>query len=264
MQDAHTWYQQYLHRQKSLIFFILFIILWGNAVPLKAQFFRQKRNSNSGQYTEDVNSFLQTEKRRLTRPVNFGFYLAGLGTRFGTKLTEDFAQGTDPAGIVSINPKGLAGFGVGFYSSFRLSEFFDFRLNTQASFYERNLEYTFADGNIETKLVEGSSFEIPILIKYRSKLRGKSGMYMVAGLTPSFALSRPKQERDAVLTTTSDIAIEYGFGLDVFFSYFKFAPEIRFSHGLGNVLNKENINNFNRPLERLSTHRVTFFLHFGG
>lgn len=264
MQNPHTRHQQYLYWQKSIALFGAICLLSLCSFSAQAQFFRTSGGKNSGKYTENVSHDLQRDKRRLTRPVNFGFYLAGLGTRFATKHTPEFAQRNDPAGIVNINPRGSGGFGVGFYSNFRLSEFFDLRIHTQAAFYEHQLEYTFADGEVESKLVEGSSFEIPILIKYRSKLRGNKGMYMIAGITPSFALSGQKEERDAVLTASSDLSVEYGFGFDVFFTYFKFAPEIRFSHGLGNVLNKDEVNTFNNPLERLNTHRVSLFLHFGG
>jgi hypothetical protein len=264
MQNSHTRNQQYLYRQEGLGLFLAIFLLFFTQFSAQAQFFKQKGNSNSGRYTENVSYNLQREKRRLTRPVNFGFYLAGLGTRLSPKYTPTFAQSNDPAGIININAKNSGGFGIGFYSSYRLSEFFDLRVHTQATFYEQQLEYTFADGEIEAKLIEGSSFEIPILIKYRAQLRGNKGMYMIAGITPGFALSAQKEERDAILTTSTNLSIEYGFGLDVFFTYFKFAPEIRFSHGLNNVLNKNEINSFNNPLEKLNTHRVILFLHFGG
>ncbi len=264
MQNPHTRHQQHLHRQKSLRFLSVFFLCFFFISSAQAQFFRQSGSKNSGKYTEHVSYELQRDKRRLTRPVNFGFYLAGLGTRFSARHTPEFAQSNDPAGIINVNPRGSGGFGVGFYSNFRISEFFDLRIHSQASFYEHQLEYIFADGQTESKLVEGSSFEIPILIKYRAQLRGSKGMYMIAGITPSFALSSQKEERDAILTASSNVSIEYGFGLDVFFTYFKFAPEIRFSHGLGNVLNKDEPNAFNNPLERLQTHRVSVFLHFGG
>lgn len=242
---------------------MLGIVLLLASEPVSAQWFKTK-SQGSGLYTEDVSYELQRQKRRLTRPLNFGFYLSVLRSNFRAQMTDAFAQQPDPTGIISINPEAAPGFGVGFYANVRLGEFWDFRLNTQANFFERRLQYIYANGDSETKTVEGSTFEIPLLLKYRAQLRGIKGMYMVAGVKPSFALSQRKEDEENVLITGSDLSVEYGLGFDVFFPYFKFAPELRFSHGIHNVLDKNEINDFNRPLRRLSNHTVTLLLHFGG
>ena len=39
-------------------------------------------------------------------------------------------------------------------------------------------------------------------------------------------------------------SIDIGVGIDLYFAYFKFSPEIKYSHGLRNILvNQNNINN---------------------
>ena len=65
-------------------------------------------------------------------------------------------------------------------------------------------------------------------------------MYLLAGGTFSIETNVRKKEligASKLSTGTMDFAIEYGIGFEQFFEFFKFAPELRFSHGLVNLYN---------------------------
>jgi hypothetical protein len=73
-----------------------------------------------------------------------------------------------------------------------------------------------------------------------------------------------KKKSSALTTNIADLSLEYGFGLEQFFQFFKFTPEIRFSHGLVNMYSAPgrlgtpwytNVNN-------LKTHTVGLIINF--
>lgn len=182
------------------------------------------------------------------------------------RVSDEFANNPGPNqdGIVRVEAKSTLGFMVGFYSRFRLSEFWDFRAEVNAAFYERSVAYFFQDGSSETKVVEAPMAEIPLMFKYRSKIRGATNFYLVGGIKPSFILSRRTEDDENLRVADTDLSVEVGVGMDVFFPYFKFAPELRFSRGLSNVKDNEDENPFTRPIRRLTTNTFAVIFHFGG
>ncbi len=88
-------------------------------------------------------------------------------------------------------------------------------------------------------------------------------MYMVAGFKPSVEIGSNKKEQtnDRLITDNNDLCVEYGFGFDLFYPFVKFAPELRFSHGLRNMLITDN-SPYSKGLERLNSHTVSLYLFF--
>jgi hypothetical protein len=86
---------------------------------------------------------------------------------------------------------------------------------------------------------------------------------MIAGLKPSFTVTQ-RQNTPAInhlLVTGSDLLLEYGVGLDLFYPYFKFAPELRFSHGLRNILDPRRNDTYSNSLQSLRTNTVTLYFN---
>ncbi len=90
-------------------------------------------------------------------------------------------------------------------------------------------------------------------------------MYMAAGFVPSIKVGGRRRKEDPKRLGIDDVNLEitYGIGFDLYQSFFKFAPEIRFSHGLKDMI-FQNGSNFGRNIERITTHRVSIFLNFEG
>jgi hypothetical protein len=62
-------------------------------------------------------------------------------------------------------------------------------------------------------------------------------------------------------TKSSDLSLDYGIGYEQFFEFFKFAPELRFSHGLTNMLVPAK-NSAGNGISKMTTHTVTLYLNF--
>lgn len=264
MQSTNIRHQHSLQRQQNcLIFLFLFLGLLA-FTPAQAQWI--SLGGGNGSYAKDAGKSLQGKRQRLYRPMAFGFYLAPVQSKFTPKFSDGFAQSPTAAAnqVRNVFVKNTPGFAVGFYSNFRLSEFWDFRVHLGASFYEREIEYVLGSGETIQRIVEAPMVELPLLFKYRSRLRGIANMYMIGGIKPGFILSRRTEEEESVKIADTDLSLELGMGFDIFFPYFRFAPEIRFSRGLVNVLDDAEPNFFNQPLRRLTTNTFSLYVHFGG
>ena len=59
----------------------------------------------------------------------------------------------------------------------------------------------------------------------------------------------------------TNYSADIGFGIDIYFAFFKFSPEIKYSYGLKNML-RGTENEINNMINHLSTRCVTISLAF--
>ena len=192
------------------------------------------------------------------KPVHYGFVLGLNQSWFNMKTSDVYASSNFIA-----QTKFSTGFAVGLSMSFQPSELLAIRISPTAVFGQRIITFKDRTTNATTeKVVESTIGEIPIMFKIKSQRRHNGRMFMLLGIKPSFSLAtRAAQETERIRVKTTDFAIEYGFGFEKFNEMFKLAPEIRFSHGLGNVL-VPDANQFSSQISRLVNHSVSFYLFF--
>jgi hypothetical protein len=192
--------------------------------------------------------------------MHFGFYLAGNFATYRIKHSQYMAD--HPDSIKSVNATGTAGFTLGFIFNLRLADYVDLRFVPGVAFYERDLNYAFASGK-QSQVLESTMVEFPVLFKFKSERRGNNRMYLIFGGKYSMAsgLRRKDKKPDELRVINNDFSIEYGFGFDIYYEYFKFSPEIRFSHGLSQAMVMDN-NKYANALQYMHTNTVTISFHF--
>lgn len=182
-----------------------------------------------------------------SRRIHFGFTIGANYSRFNYELSNNFYH--QPKDTVwKVTSKGYPGLTLGAvinlhpgsYSSF-IREHFDIRLIPSLVLAQRRLVYTFSDGSTQFKEVESAMVEAPLLIKFKSDRLGNFRFYVIGGGNYGYDLSsNAKAAKDPanpkVAVYPSNFNYEYGAGLDLYFPYFKFSPEIKVSKGINNVL----------------------------
>jgi hypothetical protein len=203
-----------------------------------------------------------------------GFYIAPHSSRFVLEQSPAYIQNQNTNRGLTANSLNGAGFSVGFVGDARLGDYFNLRFAPGVSFISRQIEfkprgYTSdpADPNDPDELVNqeigSTQADFPLLLKFHSERRRNTRVYVVGGLKPSVTVGnrRKDEEKNQITTANSDLAVEYGIGLDLFYPFFKFAPELRFSHGLKNLYQAEN-NIYSNSLQSLRSNTVTLYLTF--
>ncbi|SIT92333.1 porin family protein [Pontibacter indicus] len=251
MAFTHIWHQLHLHRQK-ISFAVLFLICLAGTTQVQAQTQKVKGENKPG----------YDEKR-----IHYGFYLGMSYSKYYIEHSQAYAD--QAATGTQVNTLNELGFYPGLVLNVRLLEYLDARFVPGVGFYGRSIDFERRDtpegegGNFDNTTFASPVIELPVLLKYRAKRRGNFRMYMVGGVKASRVLGNTThtQNRDLLRINRNDLSIDYGVGLDIFYPYFKFAPELRFSHGLMNQ--KSNSGGEYSPLiDRMTTRNVSLIFHF--
>ncbi|MGV3502489.1 MAG: porin family protein [Adhaeribacter sp.] len=195
------------------------------------------------------------------KPMHYGFYLAGNISRHTLEHSQEFVQRNT---FSAINPKFGPGFTIGFVLNKRLTDFVDARLLPGVGFYSRPIAFVNGAGDSTGVQEMGSTaIEFPLLFKFKSLRRGNVRMYFIGGAKASVDVGNKKKanESTGLVVNSEDFQIEYGVGLDMFYPFFKFAPELRFSHGLTDRF-APGTNPYSRNVQSLRSHTITLYLNF--
>lgn len=258
---------------------------WGWLVPLlllaasavlpnlaQAQRFKggELQKNRKGKITGITVQNLPAYNDRFFRP---GFYIAPQLTRLFVEQSASYYQALGTPRAVSLNSISSLSFAAGFVGDIRLgppATHWHLRFAPGVSFLTRRVEFSprsefplpNAD-SIKTQEITSTQLDLPLLFKYQSNRRGNIRLYMVGGIKPSTTIgtSRNNPEINMLRAVGNDLTLEYGVGLDLFYPLFKFAPELRFSHGLTNILELRN-DIFSRSVQSLRSNTVTLYITF--
>ncbi|TPE40604.1 type IX secretion/gliding motility protein PorT/SprT [Pontibacter mangrovi] len=252
MAFTHIWHKLYLHRQKVTLacLFILFLLTGPVAQAQKI------KALNKPGYDE--------------RPVHYGFYLAMPLTKYNLHHSQAYADQLNGGSDMSIRTKNEIGFYTGLVLNVRLADYLDGRFVPGVGFYGRTIEFKNVPTNVETaevmsETVPNTMVELPLLLKYKAKRRSNIRPYIVAGIKPSIDLGKGNtgaNDELALEVEKYDLALEYGIGIDIFYPYFKFAPELRFSHGLINQHKPVASSIYSGYIQKLTHHNVSLIFFF--
>lgn len=138
------------------------------------------------------------------------------------------------------------GFNVGLIGNLRLMEYLDLRFEPGLYYAQRNLTYpNITDEFDRLREVKSTYIHLPLLLKFSSKRIGNVRPYLVGGYSYSMNLGSNANAKDdnynerfRMKKMTSNF--EAGFGIDLYFEYFKFSPSIRGVFGLDDELIRDN------------------------
>lgn len=206
---------------------------------------------------------------------SYGFFLAGHTSSLRVKYADAFMdpEATSIRNVRSIMPSYSPGFALGFLLNSRLHDQINILITPKVGFYEYRTEVAFfADVDVaepdlathSTLLTEETLVELPLLLKYKSHRFNNTRMFFIGGVNPQIRTKKQDEaDEDDIVLSGKDLAVELGMGFDLYFKYFKFSPEIRFSHGLRNLYRPEATDT--RIADALSDIRkksITIYLNF--
>jgi hypothetical protein len=151
-------------------------------------------------------------------------------------------------------------------TNLKLGEYFDFRFLPGFSFAQRGFEFTsVADGTVSQKNIESVFFELPFHLRFKSEPYKDKRMFVVAGLKYSYDVqSNSKSRKSLIKIAPHDFQYEVGVGMQMFYPYFIFSPEIKFSRGLSSILIYDRGQNEARVLDDVVSQIFTISFNFEG
>jgi len=193
---------------------------------------------------------------------HFGFIMGVSNTKFQIEYGDLFTEQSDFEQILS---KYQPGFNVGIIMDVKVGNNYNVRITPSFNFTDQTLY--FINNNIPTTYPENntgiSNFEIPIYLKYRSNRVNNGRAYILLGGNYMIDLSASEElfQSQKIEFHKKNYSLDIGFGVDIYFGYFKFSPEIKYSYGLRNMLIDQE-NQYNEMINRLSTRGLLISLTF--
>ena len=192
------------------------------------------------------------------KAFSFGFTL-GFNSADFTLYQYDDAY--EQYGLVSVINKSQPGGQLGILASLKLgTPVLRLRFMPSLSFQERVLEFRSLDSlnfqnGIGTERVNSTSLDFPLTFIYRTKRFNNFTAYTVFGGQYSIDL---QSQQDAsqnyidpfIKLNRYDIQAQLGIGVEFFAAYFKFAMELKYSHGITNSL-IQDFSPVAKPIDRL-------------
>lgn len=176
---------------------------------------------------------------------HFGFSLGVDFLSYGVEEADSLLQ-LDTHGTVyhaRTSAPGI-GFSVGFIADLRLSRYLNLRFCPGMHFGERTItykNYSMTEGEIKGTNCTNNRpavlclpIDIPLYLKWSASREVNYRPYIIVGGGVSFDLGRSKDR--VILQKITDSFVEVGIGCDLYFPWFKLAPEIRYRIGFNNVL----------------------------
>lgn len=175
------------------------------------------------------------------KPFHFGFLLGINAMDFG--IVNSLVPETETgkiyrADVSTLNP----GFSVGIISDLRLNRYLNLRFTPGLHFGDRQLSYSVNGIPTNSLSVQSVPICIPFYLKYSAERKNNYRPYLIWGGGCSIDLGRKKA--DPLLLKPLNFYTEFGVGCDLYFPFFKLAPELKFALGLNDILT---------PLEQRTT-----------
>lgn len=207
------------------------------------------------------------------KKLHYGFFL---GLNYNRLLIDESDYFINSKVLRTVTPVADLGFSLGFLMNVRLHDQLSLKFIPSVGFYDKVLKFSYyskqtpdTDSVSVSKpeeRVETTFLELSILLKYKSMRRKNHRFYVVGGVKPCIRVGGKSNDKKtagagAFDVRRTDFCIEYGTGIDFYFKYFKFSPELRFSHGLVNI-NSTNTNQYNLSIADMLSHTITLYFFF--
>ncbi|MCO6460788.1 MAG: outer membrane beta-barrel protein [Saprospiraceae bacterium] len=200
------------------------------------------------------------------KPFFFGLTLGYNQTNYKVFKSGYFLVSDSIVGVNSINGQGFI---VSVISNLKIGESVDFRLMPTFSFTERKINFNLINStkSILERRAESVFVELPFQVRYKTNPYKDIRAFVLGGVKYSFDVSnknRTQEAQNILKIAPTDFAIEIGGGFQFFFPFFILSPELKYSHGLNNILIYNKQKETSKVLDKVFSRTWTLSFHFEG
>lgn len=237
---------------KTIFIKLVFIALFATISLSGFSQERQKGNYNFWNYKSKPFYF------GLTIGMHSTGYLTQKSRQFNTSDSINFVTGLDKPGL-----------NVNIITNLKIGQYFDFRFIPGFAFSERRIQFHYDSGDVDFEKIESVFLEIPLLLRFKSAPYKDRRLFVVGGLKYSYDVASNARARSDILAnifniSPHDFQFEVGAGIQMFFPFFIFSPEIKFSQGIGNIHIYNGNKEESRVLDSIMSRALTISFHFEG
>ncbi len=209
---------------------------------------------------------LQNQPYADQRQLHFGFTL-GLHTQDLILTHSGFINNNNEVWFSEI-PNYSPGFAVGIIGDAYLNRYMNLRIIPTILLGDKNFVFREQSSGEEYRtIIRNNYFSIPLHLKISAQRTNNYRPYIILGGYGSMELASKKGL--AVLLKPYDFGIDIGVGCDLYLPMFKLAPELKFSFGLIDILERdrndlkdEKIMKYANSLSKATQRMITLSFNF--
>ena len=202
------------------------------------------------------------------KPFYFGLTLGAHSSGYLTTNSRRFPQSDSLSVARGIDKPGMH---VHIITNLKIGQYFDFRFIPGFAFSERRLRFENYNGGpgFQEERIESVFLDIPVLLRFKSEPYKDKRLFVVGGLKYSYDVSSNSRARQEVASrlfqiSPHDFQFEIGAGVQFFFPFFIFSPEIKYSQGIGNIHIFNGQKEESRILDTILSRTLSISFHFEG
>lgn len=205
----------------------------------------------------------RNQYKYVNRSLYFGISLGFNTQNFRVVHDQSFIYNDS---IQSITSTRGPGFNLGIVGNLSMGDYFDLRFVPALVFGDKRLQYQQRD-SLLSRTIESIILDFPLTVRFKSQPIREVKFYVLAGMKYSLDLASNAKARradDQVKVFRSDLSVEYGLGIQIFFPLFIFSPEIKFSQGVMDLHARNPNLIYSSTIDKLFSRTLTISLNFEG
>lgn len=165
-------------------------------------------------------------------------------------------------------PSYSPGFSVGVIGDMYMNPYFNLRLTPTLHFGDKKFKFREQGSGEEFETnVRSTYISVPLSVKYSALRLNNYRPYLLGGIYGALDIGRKKG--NPLLMKSGDFGLEFGIGCDIYLPFFKLCPELKFSFGLVNLLEKDRpdlvdkeLLKYTESLSKATSRMVTLTFNF--
>ena len=165
-------------------------------------------------------------------------------------------------------PSYSPGFSVGVIADMYMNPYFNLRFLPTIHFGDKKFKFMEqTSGETFETNVRSSYVSLPLDVKYSALRLNNYRPYLIGGVFGALDIGRKKG--NPILLKGRDFGLEFGIGCDIYLPYFKLCPELKFSFGLVDLLEKnrddlvdQDLMKYTDALTKATSRMVTLTFNF--
>lgn len=201
------------------------------------------------------------------RRLHYGFFIGAHDQ--GLSLTNNgYIDAATGRQWLVANDRPNYGFHVGVLAELKLNKTLALRVLPSLYFGSKHLRFQDqTTGETETQEMKSTYIGLPVQLKVTAPRFNNYRPYVIAGISPLYDLTANKHT--LLRTKPVNVFLDLGLGCDFYLPFFKLIPELKFSFGLANILDKTRRDLtdssqmiYTESVDRATANMVTFTLYF--
>lgn len=168
--------------------------------------------------------------------------------------------------ILNVSSRFGPGFNLGLIGNWQFNKYFDLRLLPMMVFGEKIIDYETTGGMIENR-IKTTYLTFPLIFRFKSEPIKDWRLFILGGIKYDYNLvpqDISSLEPNKIRLKKHGLSYEYGIGLQYFFPYFIFSPELKFSHSFFNMMDGGQNSLNGTTINGLFPRTLTLSINFEG